>query len=126
MQALASGTVKGLDDCAELATFLVEHYWPGITPGLFEAACQRVRVRVDEIAGEGLRIRFVHSTLVADEESAFCVFEAESAAAVEEAYARAEVPFERVLDALQIATGPETHRLAGEHATTAAWKGEER
>ena len=68
----------------------------------------------------------MHSTLVADEESAFCVFEAESAAAVEEAYARAEVPFERVLDALQIRTGAETHRLPGEHATTAAWKREER
>ena len=126
MRALASGVVRGPDDRANLSTFLVEHYWPGITPGMFEAACRRVRLRVDEIAGEGLRIRFVHSTLVAHEESAFCVFEAESAAAVEEAYARAEVPFERVLDALQIGTGPETHRLAGEHATTAAWKREER
>ncbi len=110
----------------EQATFLVEHYWPGITPGLFEAACRRVRVRVDEMAGEGLRVRFVHSTLVADEESAFCVFEAESAAAVEEAYARAGVPFERVLDALQIGTGPEVHRLPSEHATTAAQEREER
>ena len=118
--------MRGLDDRAELATFLVEHYWPGITPGLFEAACRRVRLSVDEIAGEGLRVRFVHSTLVAEEESAFCVFEAESMAAVEEAYARAEVPFERVLDALQIGTGPETHRLPAEHATTAAQEREER
>ena len=118
--------MRGLDDHAELATFLVEHYWPGITPGLFKAACRRVRLSVDEIAGEGLRVRFVHSTLVAEEESAFCVFEAESVAAVEEAYARAEVPFERVLGALQIGTGPETHRLSGEHATTAAQEREER
>lgn len=126
MQALASGVVRGLDDRAELATFLVEHYWPGITPGLFEAACRRVRVSVDEIADEGLAIHFIHSTLVAEEESAFCVFEAESAAAVEEAYARAGVPFERVLEALQIGTGMKTHRLPGEQAATAARKGEER
>ena len=118
--------MRDLEDRTKLATFLVEHYWPGITPGLFEAACRRVRVSVDEIADEGLTIRFMHSTLVAEEESAFCVFEAESAAAVEEAYARAGVPFERVLDALQIGTGRETHRLPSEQATAAARKREER
>jgi Protein of unknown function (DUF4242) len=99
--------VSSLDDRAELATFLVEHYWPGITPGPFEAACGRVRLSVDEIAAEGVPIRFVHSTLLSEEETAFCVFEAQSAAAVEEAYARAAVPFERVIDALQIGISPD-------------------
>jgi hypothetical protein len=104
--------VSGLEDRAGLATFLVEHYWPGLTPGLFEAACGRVRLSADEIAGEGTPLRFLHSTLVAEEETAFCVFEAESAAAVEEAYARAAVPFERVVNALQIGIGADAHRLS--------------
>jgi hypothetical protein len=103
---LALGYAEVVKRSRELGRDLVELGWRDL--------------QVDEIADEGFPIRFVHSTLVADEESAFCVFEAESAVAVEEAYARAGVPFERVLDALQIGTGPETHRLPGERATTAA------
>jgi hypothetical protein len=83
--------------------FLVEHYWPGITPDGFEAAAERVRQSAAALASTGLRIRFLHSTLVPKDEAAFCVFDAESPALVEEAYARAGVPYERVLDALEIA-----------------------
>ena len=84
-------------------TFLVEHYWPGITPDGFGAAAARVRASSVALAATGLDIRFLHSTLVPEDEAAFCVFDAESAAVVEEAYARAGVPYERVLDALEIA-----------------------
>ena len=83
--------------------FLVEHYWPGITPAAFEAAAARVRETAAVLASTGLRIRFLHSTLVPEDEAAFCVFDAESPAVIEEAYARAGVPYERVLDALDIA-----------------------
>jgi Protein of unknown function (DUF4242) len=84
-------------------TFLVEHYWPGITRDRFEAAAQRVRETAGALALTGVRIRFLHSTLVPDDEAAFCVFDAESPAVVEEAYALAGIPYERVLDALEIA-----------------------
>jgi hypothetical protein len=83
--------------------FLVEHYWPGITPDGFEAAAERVRQSSAALASTGRHIRFLHSTLVPDDDAAFCVFDAESPAVVEEAYARAGVPYERVLDALEIA-----------------------
>jgi hypothetical protein len=83
--------------------FLVEHYWPGITPAAFEAAAARVREAAAVLASTGVRIRFLHSTLVPEDEAAFCVFDAESPAVVEEAYARAGVPYERVLNALEIA-----------------------
>ena len=83
--------------------FLVEHYWPGITRQGFEAAAERVRDSAAALASSGLHIRFLHSTLVPEDEAAFCVFDAESPAVVEEAYARAGVPYERVIDALEIA-----------------------
>lgn len=82
--------------------FLVEHYWPGITPDGFEAAAERVRQSAAALASTGRHIRFLHSTLVPDDDAAFCVFDAESPAVVEEAYARAGVPYERVLDALEV------------------------
>ncbi len=83
--------------------FLVEHYCPGITPDGFEAAAERVRESAAALASTGRHIRFLHSTLVPEDEAAFCVFDAESPALVEEAYARAGVLYERVLDALEVA-----------------------
>jgi hypothetical protein len=86
-------------------TFLVEHYWPGVTAEAFARAADRVRASADRLAGEGRRIRYLHSTLVPEDEAAFCVFEAESQQLVEEAYARAEVTFERVRAAVETVSG---------------------
>ena len=87
-------------------TFLVEHYWPGVTAEGFRAAAERVRSSAAELAGANGDIRFLHSTLVPEDESAFCVFSATSPEVVSEAYFRAGVPFERILDALEMDRGP--------------------
>jgi hypothetical protein len=87
-------------------TFLVEHYWPGVTEAAFAAAAERVRESAEELGREGRSVRYLHSTLVPEDESAFCLFEADSEAAVEEAYARASVSYERIRDALQIRRRP--------------------
>ena len=84
-------------------TFLVEHYWPGITPERFEAAAEQVRRCATLLADDGAGIRFLHSTLVLKDESAFCVFAADSRTLVEEVYACAGVAYERVLDAYEVA-----------------------
>ena len=81
--------------------FLVEHYWPGVTPETFRDAVEQVRAAAVALAAGRARIRFEHWTLVPEDENAFCVFTADSAAVVEEAYARAGVGFERIVDALE-------------------------
>lgn len=92
-----------MDDSQERPrTFLVEHYWPGVTADGFRAAAERVRASAAELAGTNCDISFLHSTLVPGDEAAFCVFAASSAELVVEAYARAGVPFERILDALEM------------------------
>jgi Nickel responsive protein SCO4226-like len=92
--------VNSLDNTGtRLSTFLVEQYWTGVTAEEFDDAAERVRRSAEEIADDGIRIRFLHSTLVPDEETALCVIEAESAAAVEDAFARAAVRFERIVEA---------------------------
>jgi hypothetical protein len=101
-------------------TFLVEHYWPGVTEAALAAAAERVRASAEELAREGTGVRYLHSTLVPEDESAFCLFEAESEAAVEEAYARAGVPYERLRDALQIKRGPSEPGGREASATTVA------
>jgi hypothetical protein len=81
--------------------FLVEHYWPGVTEEAFRHAAGLVRASADRLDG----IRFLHSTFVPEDEAAFCVFAASSSSLVAEAYRRAGVPFERILDALDVSGG---------------------
>lgn len=82
--------------------FLVEQYWPGITAEGFREAVGDVRRSAEELARAGVTIRLLHSTLVIDDEAAFCVFEAESREAVEQAYAAAGVTFDRVQAAVEL------------------------
>ena len=86
----------------ERAAFVVEHYWPGITPERFHEAAERLSRSSNAAAARGTDIRLLHSTIVTDDETAFCVFEAESQEAVRQVYARAGVRFERLLDAFEI------------------------
>jgi hypothetical protein len=85
-------------------TFLVEHYWPGVTEEAFRSAAERVNACARALTGERSEILFLHSTLVPEDEAAFCVFEATSPDLVVEAYGRAGVTFERILDALEMET----------------------
>ena len=87
-------------------TFLVEHYWPGVTGDEFAAAADRVRARVEELAREGKHVRYLHSTLVPEDEAGYCVLEAESPRLVEEAYTSAGVRFERIVESLETSPVP--------------------
>src|SRR5438552_18303257 len=83
-------------------TFLVEHYWPGITAETFLSAAERVWTTAEAMARGGTPIRCLHSTMVPADEAAFCVFTAASADLIEQLYARAGVRFERIVAALEI------------------------
>jgi hypothetical protein len=78
-------------------TYLVEQFWPGVTPAAFRLAAERVRASADGMTG----IRFLHSTLVPGDEASFCVLEASSSSLVAEAYRRAGVGYDRILEALE-------------------------
>jgi|SRR5581483_11329244 len=95
-----------MEDERQRRTFLVEHYWPGVTEQGFRAAAERVRESALGLAAEDGGIVFLHSTLVPGDEAAFCVFEATSAELVGEAYGRAGVRFDRILDALEMGHDP--------------------
>ena len=88
-------------DAAEWPTYLVEHYWPGVTEAAFRRSARRVAASADRLARAGEPIRFLHSTLVPDDEAAFCVLTAASPDLVERAYAAAGVAFERLVEAIE-------------------------
>ncbi len=84
-----------------LNTYLVERYWPGVTEAALAAALERATA-----GSSGKRLRHVHSVLVPSDEVVFSVFQAASAADVEDANQLAEAPFERVVRRWRRSSGP--------------------
>ena len=82
-------------------TYLVEHYWPGLTTETFRATAERVRATARAMARGGTPIRYLRSIMVPADEAAFCVFDAASMELIEQLYARAGVRFDRIVAALE-------------------------
>lgn len=76
--------------------YLVENYRPGLRAAGLKGLAARVREATDELEREGQPVRFVRATIVPADESLLCILEAASEELVHAAYARAEVPFERI------------------------------
>ena len=77
-------------------TYLVEHYRPGSKAADLEQVASRVREAVEGLERKGKPVRFLHSTVVATDESFLCVVEAASEEFVRMAYDRASVTFDRI------------------------------
>ena len=86
------------------ATYLVEGYRPGIAVEALKRAAQRLHAATAEMAREGKLVRYVHSTIVPEDESCLFLLEATSESLVREAYARARVHFERISTAIPVET----------------------
>lgn len=82
-------------------TYLVEHYWPGVTETEFRRTAQRVAAGADTLGRTGAPVRFLHSTLVPEDEAAFCVLAASSPDLVDRVYAAAAVRYERIVEAVE-------------------------
>jgi hypothetical protein len=85
-----------------MAHFLVERYLPGMSEEALRGALARLAP-----ATSGTAVRYICSTILVEDESCFCHFEAPSAAAVAEVNQRANMPLDRIVPALRVvpATG---------------------
>ena len=84
--------------------YMVERYLPRITPEQLTAAATRAKITTAEMTQEGTPIRYLRSIFIPGEDKCFCLFDGPSPDAVREANERANIPFERVVEALQIAS----------------------
>ena len=82
---------------------MVERHLPGITGDELAAAAARAKSTTAQMSEQGTPVRYLRSTFVPGEEKCYCLFDGPSAAAVEEANKQAEIPYERVTEALLIA-----------------------
>lgn len=78
-------------------SYLVECYWPGLTEAGAVSRTRRVEEVAAELSPKGTRVRYRSSFVVPEDEVALCLFEAASAADVEEVCRRAGLPFDRIL-----------------------------
>ena len=84
-----------------MASYVVETYVPRGNGAELAATAERAREAALMLAAEGRRIRFLRSTFLPTDELCFLVFDADSLGVVGEATARAEIEFERIIEAVE-------------------------
>jgi hypothetical protein len=95
-----------------MAGYLVERYLSGLTAADVHAAIRRMTAVAEEMAAEGIPIRYVTSAFIPEEEACFCQFEAPSCEAVAAANERAAFPYARIL-AVDLASGDQRPPVRG-------------
>jgi len=87
------------------ATYLVECYMPGLTPGKLDALAQRAQQAADRSSRGGSAVWYRSVTFVPQDEMSFFLFEGVSRRSVAEAIERAGLSYERVVEVVHLAPG---------------------
>jgi hypothetical protein len=82
--------------------FVVERELPGITPEMLQSAGMRAKSCCAEMTGEGEPVTWVRSFFLPESAQTHCYFEAASAPAVEEANKRANIPFTKIVEVVEM------------------------
>jgi len=85
-----------------LPHYLVERFLPGDPAAQLAAVGDRARRSSEHLRSEGVHVRYLGSTMVPEDETCFCLFEALSLEVVRRANEGAGLAFERILRALWI------------------------
>jgi hypothetical protein len=82
-----------------VAEFLVELYVSRGDAHTIDGTAERARLAAEELSRTGGAVRYVRSIFVPEDETCFCLYEADSVESVREAARRAALPFERITEA---------------------------
>ena len=83
-----------------MAEFLVEFYLSRTDRAATQAVADRACLAAEELTRRGTPVRYLSSIFVPEDETCFHLYEAISADAIREVAQRAELSFERVLEAI--------------------------
>jgi hypothetical protein len=83
-----------------VAEYLVELYVPRTNERGTDSAVMRARLAAEELARVGTAVRYMRSIYIPEDELCFLLFEAASADHVREAARCADLPFERISEAV--------------------------
>jgi hypothetical protein len=90
-----------------MAEFLLELYVARTDGAGVSNRAESARCAAKELTREGTPVRYLRSIFVPEDETCFFLYEAVSAEAVQEAARRAELPFDRVTEAVADSGGEE-------------------
>lgn len=85
-----------------MTVYMVERDLKGITMDQLAAAQKRAIETSKRFRDQGKEVRYIRTTFVPGEDRAMCLFEAEDPGAVIEVNKEAEIPFTRVVEALDL------------------------
>jgi hypothetical protein len=87
-----------------MAKYMVERSLPGLSGDQLAAAAAKAKVTTAEMSRQGVPVRYLRSTFVPGENKCYCLFEGPSEQAVRDANERAELPFERIVEAVHVSS----------------------
>ena len=85
-----------------MSVYLVERNLKGITMDQLGAAQRRAIDTSKEFCNRGKQVRYIRTTFVPGEERSMCLFEASSQDLVREVNEEAQIPFVRIVEALDL------------------------
>jgi len=85
-----------------MTVFMVERELKGITMEQLAAAQKRAMAVSQKFTDSGKSVRYIRSTFVPGEDRSMCLFEATDAAIVEDVNQDAQIPFVRIVEALDL------------------------
>jgi muconolactone delta-isomerase len=85
-----------------MSIYMVERDLPGITMDQLAAAQSAAKTTAGRLRDEGVDVRYVRSTFVPGESRCMCLFEAPDADTVARVNDEAQLPYSRVIEALDL------------------------
>lgn len=85
-----------------MAVYMVERNLPGIKMDQLAAAQKAAIATSEQSTREGKRVRYIRSTFVPGDARCMCLFEASSAKDVEEVNKKANIPFTKITEAMDL------------------------
>ncbi|HUB96958.1 MAG TPA: nickel-binding protein [Stellaceae bacterium] len=86
-----------------MTVYMVERNLPGIEMSALAAAQQAAIRQATAMRDQGTPVRYIRSTFLPSEGLCMCLFEAESADTVRRLNDAANIPYQRVVEALDLA-----------------------
>ena len=85
-----------------MPTYMVDRELPGIEMEQLAAAQKAAIETSKEFTAEGKNVRYIRSTYVPNESHCMCLFEADNPELVKEVNERANIPYKRIVEALDL------------------------
>jgi len=85
-----------------MPVYMVERDLPGVKMEQLAAAQKRAIEVGKELTAQGKEVRYIRSTFVPGQNKCLCLFEAPNPENVREANERAQIPFTRIVEAMDL------------------------